>query len=385
METSPFKYGRTVSHDSFTDREAESARLKSNFEQGINTILMSPRRWGKTSLVEKVTSELSKKHRNIKVIHLDLFSTSGEAEFLELYAREIIKASTTRWQDWLTTAAELFRTIVPKISVGIDPSNDFSLSFDRKELKKHCDEILNLAEKIAKKKKIRFVICLDEFQQLASWPDYSALEKKMRAAWQRHRNCTYCLYGSRRQMMEELFNNSGKPFYRFGDILYLNKISQKHWINYIVKGFSRSGKTITTENAALIAQLMKNHPWYVQQLAHYTWTVSRKKVDKKEIGFALEELINTNTPFYQKEIESLSNTQINLLKAILKGEQQLTSATVMQNYHLGTPNNVTKNRNILINNDLIYKGTEGYELLDPAFEIWLRHLYFNTNYQPSFK
>jgi uncharacterized protein len=375
MKDSPFIYGTTVSSHSFTNREEETLKLKANLLNGINTMIISPRRWGKSSLVEKVLLDL-KKDKKTKTVLIDLFSVSNEEEFLELFAREVLKASSTKWQEWINTGKEFFKKLIPKFSMGFEEA-DFSLSFDWKELRKHCQEVLDLPESIAKKKGIRFIICLDEFQNIADFPGYGEFEKKMRACWQRHHSVTYCLYGSKRHMMTEIFNNAGKPFYRFGDILLLQKIQTEKWIKFITQSFSKSGKQIPDDVAARIPALMKNHSWYVQQLAHYTWNLTQKKASAEEVERALKELIQANTPLYQKETESLSTTQVNLLKAVAKGETQYTSTAVMQQYMLGTPRNVSKNKQILINNDLIHEINGEYEFLDPAFEIWFRKQFFN--------
>jgi hypothetical protein len=261
--------------------------------------------------------------------------------------------------------------------VGVDPNSDFSLSFDLKELRKHSEEILDLPEIIARKKKIRMIICLDEFQNLSSFEGFSSFEKKMRASWQRQRSVTYCLYGSKRHMMTDIFNNPAKPFYRFGDIMLLPKIETKKWVPFILKSFMASGKAIDEKEAERIPLLMKNHSWYVQQLAHYTWNLTQKKAGRNEIAAALEELLNANSPLYQKEIESISATQLNLLKAVAKGEKQFTGTAVMQQYLLGTPRNVSKNKLILINNDLIHEVDGKYEFVDPAFELWFKKIFFN--------
>ncbi|MCD4680303.1 MAG: ATP-binding protein, partial [Bacteroidales bacterium] len=230
------------------------------------------------------------------------------------------------------------------------------------------------------KKGIKFIICLDEFQNLANFPDYNILEKKMRAAWQRHKNVTYCLYGSKRHMMNDIFNMPSKPFYRFGDLMWLHKINTESWVNFIVKGFANTKKSIKESDAKRIPLIMKNHSWYVQQLAHYTWQKTDKTAGKEEILAALNELIYANTPLYQKETESISATQLNLLKAIVNGEIQLTSTSVMNHYKLGTPRNVSKNKSILSNNDLINEENGKYEFLDPAFELWFLKQFFNQDY-----
>ena len=122
--------------------------------------------------------------------------------------------------------------------------------------------------------------------------------------------------------------------------------------------------------ATLIPKLMKSHSWYVQQLAHYTWQKTANKADKEVLNEALKELIYTNTPLYQKEVESISNTQLNLIKAIVAGKKKFTSTKVMRDYKLGTPNNVTKNKAALIDADIIHEFEGTFELLDPAFELW---------------
>lgn len=377
MKETPFVYGSTVSNRSFTDRDADVAKLQSNLLNGINTTIISPRRWGKSSLVEKVTNSITKNEKNTICVIIDLFSVSSEEEFLETFAREVIKASSNKWQVWMSSGKDFFSKLIPKLSIGIDPKTDFSLSFDWIELKKNSDEVLNLPESIAEKKGLKFIICLDEFQNMASFKDFLSFEKKLRAFWQRHKSVTYCLYGSKRHMMTDIFNNPAKPFYRFGDIMLLQKIETEKWVQYIRKGFEDTGKYIKEETARIIPILMKNHSWYVQQLAHYTWNVTQNTANEAEIETALKELINANTPLYQNETESISYTQLNLLKAVAKGETQFTSTAVMQKHLLGTPRNVSKNKTLLINNDIIHEVNNIFEFVDPAFELWFKKQFFN--------
>jgi len=374
MSESPFDYGSTVSSETFTNREEDANRLSTNLLSGINTTLISPRRWGKSSLVEKVSKDMLKKEKKLAIVNLDLFSVKDEAGFLQLFAREVIKASSSKWEDRLQTAKTIFKQLIPKLSVSVDPNSDISLSFDWNELERHSDEILNLPETIAEKKSIRFIVCIDEFQQLAMVSGYSHLEKKMRAAWQRHKKVTYCLYGSKRHMMEEIFNNPSKPFYRFGDVMMLKKIAQEKWVSFICERFASTGKSIAPEDARSIAALMQNHSWYVQQLAHYTWNYTKKVARAKEVESALEELLRTNSPFFQREIELMAMGQLNLLKVFAAGETMLTSQRVMKEFRLGTPRSIIKNKETLMKHDIIERSENKYVFLDPVFEIWFRRL-----------
>jgi len=369
----PFVYGKTVSLFGFTNREKEVEKVTNNLLNNINTMIISPRRWGKSSLVEKVINGIDTE--KTKTILIDLFSISNEEEFLEKFAKEVIKKSSPKWEDWINTAKQYFKQLIPKISVGIDPTSDFSISFDWDELRKNSTEILDLPEIIGQKKGIKFIICIDEFQNLATFNEFEQLEKKMRSVWQRQKNVTYCLYGSNRHMMNQLFNNSSKPFYRFGDLLFLPKIREEKWIEFIVDSFSVTGKFIEKEQAKWIAKTMKNHSWYVQQLSHYVWVRTTEKVTEENLSNALEEIFRSNSPYYLNVMENLSATQINFLKAISLNETMLTSTKIMQKYDLGTSNNVLKNREVLIKKDIIEYSESKYEWMDPVFESW-----FQMNY-----
>ncbi|MBS1550278.1 MAG: ATP-binding protein [Bacteroidetes bacterium] len=378
-EISPFAFGHIVNLQAFTNREDDVQRLKKNVYSGINTILISPRRWGKTSLVVKTCTEVQKENPDFKIVQLDLFSCSNEREFLENYAKEVLKASSEKWEEWVTNAKELFQSIIPKISFGIQPESDFSLSFEWKDAEKNITEILALPEVLAQKKGCKILICIDEFQNLAQYSDYKNFEKKLRASWQTFKHCVFCLYGSKRHLMTQLFNDASAPFYRFGDLFFLDKIKTEKWIPFIVENFKKTKKEIPTEWAEKIPMLMKNHSWYVQQFSYYVWSETTSKVDENTFNFALNRLIQSNVPLYQQLIEGLSSGQINLIKAIIKQETQLSAKATLEKYRLGTSANVTKNKEVLLQRDLIHKSGELFELLDPVFELWFQQVFFNES------
>lgn len=368
---SPFRFGQVVSSNSFTNRDNEFELLERNLFSGNNLIIISPRRYGKTSLIEQFI--VNKKNES-GIIHcmIDLFSIRSEEEFYEELAREVIKLTSGKLEEWIENTRSFFRNLVPRISFGIDPANDFSVSFDLKEIKKHKSEILNLPSEIAKKKQKRIVIYIDEFQNIGTFADSLNFQKKLRSVWQKHQNVSYCFFGSKRHMMLDIFNKTEAPFYRFGSLLILDRIDRKHWEDFITEAFEKTNKTISRELAAEIANLMKNHPHYVQQLAHFTWSYTAKKASREAIQNATEFMLNSNSPLFIKIIEELSVTQINLLKAISKGEKQLTSQEVMMNYNLGTPRNVSKNKAILEGKDVIDITPDELLFIDPLFEIWFK-------------
>lgn len=371
----PFVYGTTVSQLAFTNREEDTLRLKENLLNGVNTMLISPRRWGKSSLVEKTIQEIKSKKKELFIVSIDLFTVGNEKEFLELFARSVIKASSNKWEEWINTAKLYFKQLIPKLSVGLEPEKDFSISFEWSELEKYKDEILNLPEQIAKEKKSAYIICIDEFQHIRDLDSNSNLEKRLRSIWQRQKQTTYCLYGSKRHMMSDIFSNSSNAFYKFGDLIFLQKIKEEKWIIYLTKQFKRTNKSIDKAAAKLLAQSMKNHPWYIQQLAHYSWATTISNCSEEIVEKAIEQVIQSNTPLFQREIEGLSAPQINLLKAIIKKEKQLTSKATIERYNLGTSALVVKNKMRLFTEDIIDETQNEITLLDPVFELYLKQLY----------
>lgn len=125
-------------------------------------------------MVSEIRKEYPKEYQTVVI---DLFTLGSQEEFLEMYAREVIKASSGKWQEWIGYGKELFKKLIPRITMGLDPENDFSLSFDWKDLRKHSEEILNLPETIGQKKGIKWIICLDEFQNISGYNDYENFEK----------------------------------------------------------------------------------------------------------------------------------------------------------------------------------------------------------------
>lgn len=375
-KSAPFIFGRIASGAHFTNREKESTQLLQNFNIGVNTILISPRRWGKSSLVKKVTE--SSAHKNIKYCHIDLFNIRNEQEFYEAYVRELIKVTATKWEERIAQAKKLFKTIVPEFTIGLSPDKDFSISLNWKEIKKAPEEILNLSEAICKAKKIKLVICIDEFQNISFFDEPLVFQKKLRAHWQHHKNTSYCLYGSKRHVLMNLFSSPSMPFYKFGDVIYLEKIKTPYWITFIKKRFRETGKEISSEHAETIATLMENHPYFVQQLAQQVWLQTKKSVTAKIIEVALENLWSHNTILFQRETDALTNTQLNFLRAMCDNVKQYSSSETILNYKLGTSANVIRIKEALENKEIIDTVGPTIEFIDPLFKIWLTKVYFRN-------
>lgn len=372
----PFVFGKIAKSDNFTDREKETALLVSNFNSLINTIIISPRRWGKSSLVAKAADIATAQNEKLKICKVDLFNVRNEEHFYELLAMNILKATSTKWEESIDSVKKFFTRIVPKIVLSGDTQNEISLDFDWSEIRRNPDEILDLAERIAVDKGIRIVLCVDEFQNIAEFDDPLYFQKKLRSHWQQHQSVSYCLCGSKRHMMLDVFTNSSMPFYKFGDLLFLEKIDTPSWITFITEQFSKTGKFITDEQASLIVQLADNHPYYVQQLAQQVWLRTSDTCTEDIVRQAHITIIEQLSLLFVTITESLTNNQIKFLKAMIAGETSLSSSDVMSKYRLGSSGNVTRSRKSLIEKDILDNKANKVSFQDPMYYYWLKYQYF---------
>lgn len=372
---SPFQYGTLVDKDHFVNRTEERKQLKELLGSGINVMLISPRRWGKSSLVKVAMNELMKSNPQIHVCFIDAFSIKTEAEFYRIFAREVISCSASTLEKRMEDIKQFLKAISPSITLKSDSTE--SMSFDLKfELEEqNVIEVLELPEKIARAKNIQIIICIDEFQLLAQLPGYKDMEGKMRSVWQQQQATTYCFYGSKRHMMIDIFNNSANPFYRFGQILFLSKIRKEEWIPFIINAFQSTGKSINEHQARQLCDVVKCHSWYLQQLGYFIWSGTSTEVTEEIIEVRTQQLVDTNMPMFINDTENLTATQTAMLRAIADGEYRLNSALVVRKYDLGSAQTITRNKRLLADRNFIEKEGEKYSFSDPVFEIWFRKEY----------
>lgn len=371
MENKPFIFGVATSGDNFTDREKETERLLLNFRHGVNTVLISPRRWGKTSLVQKVC-RLAQSD-SLKIVYIDIFSCRSDRDFYDAFASAVLKQTSSKVDEWLENIKLFLSRISPKISMGADPMTDFSVSLELNPKNEDIDEILQLPEKIAQKKKCNIVVCIDEFQQIAEFKDSKTFQKRLRSVWQLQKSVSYCLFGSKKHLMNELFEKRSLPFYKFGDAIYLQKIGTADWIDYICGRFESTGKHISQELAEKICQTVDNHSSYVQQLAWLVWIHADKTATNEDFDAACQDLIDQNTPLFEKQTESLTTYQMNFLRAILDGvDSEFTTQEVLKKYQLGSSANVAAIKRALVNKEIVEIEKRKSTIVDPVMSMWLK-------------
>ena len=377
MEVMPFAFGHLADGSEFTNRKAEMQRLLSNFRAGINVTLISPRRWGKSSLVRMVANRAVRSDKSIKFCFIDMFSIRSEQEFYQVLTESVIKATSSKFKEWVAAAKRFIPEAIPRVSFDT-PVGDFEIGMNWKSVVKSPGQILNLAERICEDKGIRMVICIDEFQNVSTFEDPLGFQKQLRASWQNHKLTAYCIYGSKRHMMMDVFASPSMPFYKFGDLVFLEKISTTDWQKFIVKRFVDTGKKIAPEDAAHIALLVDRHSYYVQQLAQQVWLRTQKVSSSEIVTAAHDSLMRQMGMLFQEKTTNLSNPQVRFLQAILDGVEQLSGKDTLDRYDLGSSSNVQTVKKALISKEVLDFTSGNPEFLDPLYASWLRKYYFGV-------
>ena len=372
MEKS-FVYGVAVTDYNFTGRKEETQRLKTNFLGGINSILISPRRYGKTSLVDHVCRNLE--GEDIIIVRLDIFGCKTEYDFYNALAVAVLKQTASKVQLWMEEARDFLARLSPRIGIPVDPVSEISVSLGITPETHSPEEVLNMVEVIAKRKNRHIVVCIDEFQQIGEFENTKQVQARLRSVWQHHHNTSYCLYGSKRHMMSGIFLNRSMPFYQFGDLLWLQKIPTSDWMDYIISHFAAAGKHVSEVFVERICQAVDNYPSYVQHLSSILLSHLPQGGDVTDdmMTTALSELISTNEALYMQQIEPLSAYQMNLLRTIVSGIHfGYNEKRVRAMFDLGSPSNLVRLREALIERDLIYSEMRQLYLTDPVFGLWFK-------------
>ena len=367
----PFAYGKIVEDADFTDRTEETAHLMSNFLSLTNTAIISPRRWGKSSLVAKAIRSAETERNDILFVRMNIFKCETVQEFYSLFAKKTMEEISSSAESLLSNAKEFIARLLPKLTIS-DPLSQYEIGLGVDVKTNPIDEdILDLPQQIASKKKKKVVVCIDEFQQIGEFRDSLKFQKTLRTHWQSHSDVAYILYGSKKHMMLHIFGEYNSPFYRFGDMMFLQKIANEEWRKFIVERFEDTKKTITPDLAGYLAEQVENHPYYVQQLAQYTWFRTQRTCSKAIVDEALQAMLDSLNLQFVNLMDTLTEKQRSFLCAVSEGVKNFSASETLQRYQLGTSGNIRILKDALKKRDLIDATGKNIQIQDPILKRWI--------------
>jgi hypothetical protein len=369
----PFKYGTIVTGEDFADRREELQLLTRELTSGQNILLYSPRRYGKSSLMMMVLKELQK--QNIITALVDLYGCLSLSDFIgKLVEKTVVPAYSTvdTMMNFLKSALSGF---VPEVTVN--PDGSVKLSY-RKEAaridERDLSEVLDASEKLAKAKNKRLVVVFDEFQEISNL-DGPRIEHLMRTVFQHHRLVTYVFMGSKRHLLEQMFNGANRPFYKFAKSLALGKISPKEFASFIKAKFEKTKISIDSSIVNSILRFTEGHPHFTQELCHEMWNLSCDKgeVEEQDIEKAKTNILRMQNDFFLRTWDKMTIPQRKLVAAI-GGEHEVSaiySNSFIEKYGLISSSSVLRSVNQLTNEVTIEKTNGKYSLPDIFFREWV--------------
>jgi len=353
----PFKFGSVVSEDYFTDREIEYERICQIIESRNHLIMIAPRRFGKTSLVNKAVAGM-----NRPVLWLDLQLLTNTGDFANQLLKQLFKNYPF---EKLKFMIRNFR-MVPMLS--IDPAtNNVEVGFQpRMDSFVHLEDVLNLIEKLGEEKK-RPVVVFDEFQELLSLDN--SLDKRLRSVIQFHQNINYVFMGSSESMMKQIFENKKSPFYHFGQLFALDKIPYNDFFKFLQNRFA-----IITDKSTELSEKILNfsqcHPHYTQQLAFHIWiTLERKTYSENIVNETVDSIILQHDNDFERLWSTFNNTDKKVLIEIAFKQENLSSSMTLYE-HASASSTIFSALKRLTQKGILMK-TNKYEIDDPFFRNWI--------------
>jgi hypothetical protein len=377
----PFVYGEVVPADAFVDRAAELDRLVGDLADGQKVFLISPRRYGKSSLIRHALAAMSR--RGALTIDVTVSSFSSYVAFLEGYSRALL-AAETRWDKARSWLSEAVRSARPEIRYEPDPAvvptgrGTLRVSFptvrSERDISRLAQEVFALPAKLAAARRRRVVVALDEFQAIAGF-NGGSVEHAMRAAVQHQRDVGYVFAGSEPSLMERMLTPK-RPFYKAGPVMRLEKIPADEFALFIDRRFSRSGIRGEAGLGTAIVELAGNLPYDVQRLAHETWdevrAASKKRATLDDLHQALRRLLAEQHILFETMWQKLTLPQRATLRAVVfEDGTGLLSADVRTRHRLGGASSVQAALAALTRDDLIGHEGERYVVVDSLLREWV--------------
>ena len=370
----PFVFGEIIEEPNFVDRTDELHQLVRDLADGQKVFLLSPRRFGKSSLVALALLKLKKRH--IHTVSITVSSYSSYTQFLEKFAEKVLRAAGPwdRVKDWVTRFG---RSVKPDISYNMG-TGEVSVSlgkgsgFDPDPI---APEIFAMPGELSKSAGFRMAICLDEFQQISQF-DSGSVENVIRNQVQAQREVGYVFAGSQPSLMKEMLS-AKRPFHKAGPQMFLDKIPADDWKAFIAQHFHKRGRALDDQGLETLLVTADLIPYDVQRIAHELWDYAELKdkrhLDASDVNSVTDSLVAGQSTYYELLWEQLSASQRATLQALAEqGSSAIYSQLVRMEFRLGPASTVQKALHSLDSRDILDRYKDKFFFLDPLFPRWIR-------------
>jgi hypothetical protein len=371
----PFLVSGYISKEYFCDREEESKKLIQLVTNGNNVALVSPRRMGKTGLIEHC-------FRNQKIaggyytFFVDIYATRNLPEFVYKFGKEIFERLKPKGKTFI----DHFFAVISSLRAGFKldeqsgmPVFDIGIGeiktpeFTLEEIFKY----LNTADKPC-------IIAIDEFQQIAKYPEKN-MEAILRTHIQKTTKSNFIFSGSQRHILHEMFFSASKPFYQSAVLQSLDVIDKNEYIKFASKLFVKAAKDVDKKYIERAYDLFEGHTFYVQAVLNQLFSEldDNEKCTDSIFSKAVNNRVNSYETLYSEIINLLSERQKECLLAIAKAGKasNITGGDFVKKYSLYSSASVQTSARQLLEKEILTKHQNAYSVYDRFFTFWLKSYY----------
>jgi uncharacterized protein len=374
-QTNPFRYGALALDEAFTDREAELAELKADVVNGQDLVIFGRRRFGKSSLVLTAAQDLIA--RKVLVAYCDLMTAPTKERFAEKLATTIHEDVASPLFRIREKAIAIFRGLRVQPKITIDP-DDGSLSFGfdaayaPADIDATIERLLALPGELGADRGRRVALVLDEFQEITAID--GTYPKLMRAVFQTQPEVAHVYLGSKRHLMQRIFNDENEPFWRSAKQMELGPIPADHFARYVVERFRKTAKAIDDPAVGRLLDLTGGHPYATQQLSYFVWeeVAEGEHATVEHIERGLRRLITSEHNHFSLIWEEASRNERLLLLALAEEPGRVFSGEYRREHRLPAATNIQKSLAALVRRELVAKGEDDrYHVIEPFLAAWV--------------
>lgn len=371
----PFYLSADIPDEFFCDREKDTHKIISYLSNNNNVTLISPRRMGKTGLINHCFRKPEIKDK-FSTLYIDILQTSSLREFVFLFGKAVYENIVPKTVKWIKKFFQFLQSLNGKISfdaVTGQPSFNMMLGEINNPMLT-LDEIFKFLNKYDG----QCIIAIDEFQQITRYPE-SNVEAILRSYIQHLNNVKFIFAGSERHIMQEMFFSYSRPFYNSTTLVTLDAIPENLYIDFALRQFHRFGKQIEEEALYRLYREFDGFTYYMQKTLNemFIWLDKDEICNTDKLRNVILEILEANATKYREILSNIPEKQKNLLYAVaIEGKMdKITSAEFIKKYNLLSASSIQSAMRVLLEKDYITK-TEGlYYLTDKFLSLWIKQLY----------
>jgi uncharacterized protein len=374
----PFNFGDLALDESFTNRQAELRELKSDIRNGQNVVIFAPRRFGKSSLIWRATQELVRQD-DVMIAQVDLMKTATKEQLASKLAASVYEEIASPLFRAREKAAQVFRGLRITPMMTVDP-NDGTIGFSfradhtQEDIDTTLERLLELPAELSAERGKRVALVFDEFQEVLRIDP--RLPSLMRAVFQSQPEVAHVYLGSKRTMMEELFNDTNEPFWRSARQMELEVISRDEFAAFIADRFSSTGRGIEDGVIRSILDTTRGHPYGTQELCYLLWEEipPGETANSSDLEGALARVLRSENAHFTRIWEKASKRQRQTLQALAKEPlRSVTSEDYRRRHGLPAGSSVQRALEALVEDELLVKEQPGaYRIAEPFLAEWIR-------------